>query len=211
MARALDSLEPFCVDCDVRWIKNQRKGSLGFSLYLDHVLNQSMNVINSQNINTLFTTPPLLQTLAERMNDEQRARIKGIHTGGLSLSNSSEPLLKTLFPNSVLLPGYGNSLLGVTFPFADDQLNVFQAGDEKRLFFQIGPLPEKYGDRQDLQNHVTNGKRGRIICHRLDQTFLLVNLVERDTAVATEVNGVRGLAAIKPLTMSVSDNQQGVY
>jgi hypothetical protein len=211
MARALGSLEPFSVDCDVRWIKKQKKGSLGFSLYLDHVLSQAMNIIGCQTITTLFTTPPLLQALGQRMTDEQRERIKGIHTGGLSLTTDDEPQLRALFPDAVILPGYGNSLFGVTFPLSCKGLDTFQAAYGDRLLLQLAPLPEHSDSEQDLQTHVTTGQRGRVICHCLDKSFLLINLVERDTAVASEINGARGLSAIEPLALSVSADQQGVY
>ena len=48
MARSLGSLEPFTVDCDVRWIKRQARGSIGFTLYMEHVIAQAMNIINQQ-------------------------------------------------------------------------------------------------------------------------------------------------------------------
>ena len=83
MARSLESLEPFSVDCDVRWIKRQAKGSMGFTLYMEHVLAQAMNIIGHQHIDTLFTTPPLLVALAGLMRAEDRQRIQGIHTGGI--------------------------------------------------------------------------------------------------------------------------------
>lgn len=213
MARAVGSLEPFSVDCDVRWIKRQAPGSLGFKLYMDHVLSQAMNVINHQQIDTLFTTPPLLLELARRMDEMQRVRIKGIHTGGMALTAESRPGLQQLFPSAVILPGYGNSLFGVTFPVFGEkgEEDVFVVGDDN-LWLQLAPVPTTSHEAQDLRKVVAPGERGRVILHRLDPTFLIINLPERDTAVAKAMaDGEMGLVAIAPLEFATPQNRQGVY
>ncbi|PLX47978.1 MAG: hypothetical protein C0613_12560 [Desulfobulbaceae bacterium] len=214
MARAVGSLEPFTVDCDVRWIKRQAPGSLGLNLYLDHVLGQAMNIINHQQIDSLFTTPPLLSALAERMSESQRRAIRGIHTGGLALTAEKRPALLAFFPNAVILPGFGNSLFGVTFPaipIASDEEDVFMVGDDS-LWLQLAPLPVTSEDEQELGRQVEPGQRGRIIVHRFDSTFLIVNLPERDTAIATPLaQGGTGLAGIAPLQFATPEDRQGVY
>ncbi len=213
MARAVGSLEPFTVDCDVRWIKRQAPGSLGFKLYLEHVLSQAMNVINHQQIDTLFTTPPLLTELGRRMNKDQRQRICGIHTGGMALSVGSRPALQQRFPQAVILPGYGNSLFGVSFPLftGDGGEDVFVPRDDS-LWLQLAPLPATSQARQDLCRLVPPGQRGRIILHRLDPTFLIINLPERDTAIARERgDGGQGLTDIAPLAFATPTDRQGVY
>jgi thienamycin biosynthesis protein ThnN len=212
MARSVGSLEPFSVDCDVRWIKKQQKESFGFTLYLDHVLNQATNIIRCQEIDTLFTTPPLLESMGQRMSEEERLRIRGIHTGGLSLTPENRPALVSLFPNAVILPGYGNSLFGVTFPVDCHELDTFFNGDGQRLLLQLAPLPGQPGEKQDLKGNVEPRERGRVICHCLDSSFLIINMVERDTALSIDLGqGERGLSAIEPLALVVTANQQGIY
>lgn len=214
MARAVGSLEPFTVDCDVRWIKRQAPGSLGLNLYLDHVLDQAMNIISHQQIDTLFTTPPLLAALAQRMPEIQRRAIRGIHTGGLALTTENRQVLLAFFPNAVILPGYGNSLFGVTFParrVAGNEEDIFMVGDNS-LWLQLAPLPVTSEDEQELGCEVEPGQRGRIIVHRFDPTFLIVNLPERDTAIATPLaQGGTGLAGIAPLQFATPEDRQGVY
>ena len=229
MARSLGCLEPFTVDCDVRWIKRQAKGSMGFSLYMDHVLAQAMNIIKQQQITTLFTTPPLLVSLAAAMSQEEREKILGIHTGGMHLDAETAVELKGLFPHAVILPGYGNSLFGVTFPVVWGSLqegdeegqpkvppgletdDVFQVKDPG-LWLQLAPIPESAQAPQDLRSHVDPGQRGRVIVHRFDPSFLLVNLCERDTAIAVVCpDGEVGLARIEPLDFATPQDRQGVY
>jgi thienamycin biosynthesis protein ThnN len=230
MARSLGSLEPFTVDCDVRWIKRQAKGSMGLKLYLDHVLAQAANIVSHQAVSTLFTTPPLLVALAEVMHPGQKEQILGIHTGGMNLEPQTALELQGHFPNAVILPGYGNSLFGVTFPqvgggegsaaeagigmpstpemIKDD---VFQVQDSA-LWLQLAPIPENEQAPQDLITCVAPGQRGRVILHRLDPSFLILNLAERDTAVAVAcADGKMGLACIAPLQFATPLDRQGVY
>ena len=230
MARSLGSLEPFTVDCDVRWIKRQAKGSMGLKLYLDHVLAQATNIISQQEISTLFTTPPLLVALAEVMRPDQKERILGIHTGGMNLEPQTALELQAHFPHAVILPGYGNSLFGVTFPQISAgrgseseaesrtpeppermQEDVFLVQDSA-LWLQLAPIPENAQTAQDLITCVAPGQRGRVILHRLDPSFLILNLAERDTAVAVAcANGEMGLARIAPLQFATPLDRQGVY
>ena len=231
MARSLGSLEPFTVDCDVRWIKRQAKGSLGLKLYMDHVLAQAANIISHQEIDTLFTTPPLLVELARIMNPAQKERIRGIHTGGMNLDLQTAMELRGHFPNAVILPGYGNSLFGVTFPITKngresggpkmaqkqpmsgqrDDEDVFQVQDPA-LWLQLAPIPQDEHASQDLTTCVTPGERGRVILHRLDASFLILNLPERDTALAVScTDGEPGLSGIAPLQFATPLDRQGVY
>ncbi|MCX5864119.1 MAG: hypothetical protein NTW42_03475 [Deltaproteobacteria bacterium] len=217
MARSLGSLEPFSVDCDVRWIKRQAPGSLGFSLYLDHVLDQAMNVIRAQNIEVLLITPPLLLALADRMTAEERERIHGIHLAGMALTVAdSETIRHQLFPQAVVLPGYGNSLLGVLFehtPPASGQPPTYVL-DDPALWLQLVDFQEDKPTAADLATTLKPGQRGRVVAHRLDASFLLLNMVERDTAcyaVPTNGEGCRAVTAVEPIRPLVSTKSEGVY
>ena len=218
MARSLGSLEPFSVDCDVRWIKRQAAGSLGFTLYLDHVLDQALNVIHSQAIEVLFITPPLLIALAARMSAEERNRIRGIHLGGMALTVAdSEAIRGQLFPQAVVLPGYGNSLVGVLFehePPAPGEPPTY-AVDDPALWLQLVPWqPQAPEQNPDLAAPLEPGRRGRVVAHRLDPSFLLLNLVERDTAcyAAPKGNGEGcAVTAVEPIRPLVSSKSEGVY
>lgn len=213
MARSLGSLEPFSVDCDVRWIKKQEPDSLGFTLYLDHVLDQAINIIGCQQIDTIFTTPILLTSLADRMSIEQRQRIRGVHTGGMAQDGELSARLKKLFSNAVILPGYGNSLFGVIFerhaPKPGEE-SVFFVQDPA-LWLQLVPLLSSADEVIDLQSVQPPNEPGRVILHRLDPSFLIINLVERDCACYTAGSNHRELMNVKPLPQLLPQNGQGVY
>ncbi|HIP38660.1 MAG TPA: hypothetical protein EYG88_04650 [Desulfocapsa sulfexigens] len=210
-ARATESLEPFSIDCDTRWIKQQQPDSMGHMLYMDHLLNQAMNIINQQEITVLFTTPPLLLALAERMSTEQRQRILGIHTGGMAQDTETGKKLALFFPSAVILPGYGNSLFGVAFEKeqAANKPSVFFVHDSA-LHLQLIPLPDNENDTPDLTKTVTEGERGRVMFHRFDKSFLLINMLERDTAIRVMKDGRQGLTEIGDLSFQQKNNG-GVY
>jgi len=210
-ARVTDSLEPFSIDCDVRWIKQQRPDSMGQRLYMDHLLGQAMNIVQQQEISVLFTTPPLLFALAERMNTQQRQRIVGIHTGGMAQDVESSNKLGELFPAAVILPGYGNSLFGVAFERQQvaRQPSVFFVHDQA-LHLKLIPLPEDEHAAPRLRESVAEGERGRVMFHRFDASFMLLNMLERDTAVRVVEDGREGLTAVEGLPLQV-EQRGGVY
>jgi len=210
-ARGTGSLEPFAIDCDVRWVKQQQVGSMGEVLYMDHLFHQALNIIGQQDITVLFTTPPLLLGLAERLNVTQRNRIRGIHTGGMSQDIETSKKLCKLFPSAVIVPGYGNSLFGVAFE-KEQKENVdstFFIQDPALHFFLI-PLPKDEDEKPRLTETVDVAQRGRVMFHRFDHSFLLLNMLERDTAIKGMVNGEQSLSHIEGLSYQKSSST-GVY
>lgn len=210
-ARGTDSLEPFAIDCDVRWVKQQQVGSMGHLLYMDHLFHQALNVIGQQEITVLFTTPPLLLGLAERMDVTQRNRIRGIHTGGMSQDTETSRKLHKLFPSAVIVPGYGNSLFGVTFEKEQkkDTDSTFFVQDPA-LYLSLIPLPKDEEEKPRLTETVDVGQRGRVMFHRFDHSFLLLNMLERDTAIKGMVNGEQSLSHVEGLSYQKSSST-GVY
>ena len=175
LAQRVDSPEPFSVDFDPRWARKLPHGSTASQRYAGHVVEQAMQVIKTQDIGVLFATPPVLSRLARVMSEPQRLKIRGVHYGGVALDPG---LLKTLqsesFSNAVHLSGYGNTLMGCC-----PELNVdtgrtptyFPLGD--RLIFET----------IDNSGRPTSfGERGRLRVTRLDETMLIVRLLERDHA-----------------------------
>ena len=211
-ARATGSLEPFAIDCDVRWIKQQQPQSMGYRLYMDHLISQAMNCINQQEITSLFTTPPLLLELGAEMSIGQRQRIHGIHTGGMSQDNETTGKLVALFPHAVILPGFGNSLCGVCFEREQQpgEPSVFYPSDPA-LDLRLIPLPVQEGEQPRLTEIVAEGERGRVMFHRFDQSFLLLNMLERDTAMRVVTHGREGFTDVQPVSFDQQKNMAGVY
>jgi thienamycin biosynthesis protein ThnN len=176
LAAAFGSPDPFAVDFDPRWAKKLPEGSFARGRYLGHVLEQAMRVIDAQDVGVLFTTPPVLDALASLMSPSQRRRVRGIHYGGLPISPRDLMRFQVeLFPSSVHLSGYGNTLFGCAMELstrAGRDLDYFPYG--ARLLFEV-----LGGDGAAARN----GESGQVHFTRLDETMLLARVRERDHAV----------------------------
>jgi phenylacetate-coenzyme A ligase PaaK-like adenylate-forming protein len=135
-----------------------------------------MLVIDTQEVSVLFTTPPVLDALAERMSSWQRARVRGIHYGGLPISPAEMQRFQVeRFPAAVHLSGYGNTLFGCAMELstrAGREIDYFPFGP--RLLFETV---------QDDGSATPQGEAGQARFTRLDETMLLVRMRERDHAL----------------------------
>jgi hypothetical protein len=215
LARQTGSADPFSVDFDPRWAKKLADGSLARRRYLDHVTEQSLDVLEREEIGVLFTTPPALAALTGRMTDRQREAIRGVHYGGVCVSAAELNEFRAAFPNAVHLAGYGNTLFGVLMEVADAErrhLDYFPLAN--RLRFHVvddGPgwPPETRG----------RGATGRVAFDRLDEGCLLVGVIERDEAerIAPSAealllgNGADGLRDPRPPAVLDAKLQTGLY
>ncbi len=207
-AQALESMDPFSVDVDPRWVRKLLADSLGRTRYLDHVLEQAMHLLDTQHIGVLFSTPPVLEALAKKLSDAQRHQIGGIHLGGMAASPEFwAHLTTTWFPNAVALSGYGNSLAGVC-----PQITPCVDG---------APVYVPFGKRIAFCMAQRDPGTPTTVCfHRLDRACFLPNVVEGDEAypvsvVSTEAGELgfhdRGLKNPRPLQQHRDTRQGGLY
>jgi hypothetical protein len=179
LARQTGSMDPFSVDFDPRWAKRLADGSLARQRYLEHVTEQALDVLRREEVRVLFTTPPALAALAQKMSDGQREAIRGVHYGGLSMTAATLNDFRAAFPEAVHLAGYGNTLFGVLMEVEDrprQALDYFPLG--RRLHFEVVAEPSPAWPPMPCRR----GERGRVLFHRLDESCLLVGVVERDEA-----------------------------
>src|SRR3984957_1687946 len=112
----------FCVDLDPRWVvKLIRQGRMSeLEMYKTHVIEQAVTLLNAgHDIKCMFTTPKLLESLAEELENRgtsvRESGITGIFAGGTEFTPQF-----TRFANEELLgegvymtPTYGNTLMGL--------------------------------------------------------------------------------------------------
>jgi hypothetical protein len=162
-AAAMNNHQPFTIDFDPRWFRKLPAGSMGRDRYVRHLFDQAADVLSSEHIEVLFTTPVMLRGLAEIMTDSQRMRIRGVHYGGMRVeSDLLRAAQQDWFPGAVHLAGYGNSLFGVCMEAGGDPSRALR-------YFPHG-----------LRHQVRIAANGRVWMHRLDPTVLIANLAERD-------------------------------
>jgi thienamycin biosynthesis protein ThnN len=184
LARQTGSMDPFSIDFDPRWAKRLADGSTARQRYLDHVTTQALDVLRREQVGVLFITPPALAALAARLSDSQREAIRGIHYGGMSLTPEMINDFRAAFPRAVHLAGYGNTLFGVVMEMADAHrlaMDYYPLDDRVRLHVVDWP-----DDGEALGNWppspCVQGRSGRVLFHRLDESCLLIGVLERDQA-----------------------------
>ena len=183
-ATAQDAPEPFTVDFDPRWAKKLPEGSFALTRYRAHIQEQALRILHTQNIGVIFSTPPVLDGLGEQLDEKRRAAIRGIHFGGMAVGPDLLRHLRELFPNAIQLSGYGNTLLGMVPQLRGapgEGLCYFPHGS--RLILRTVPLGDA-PDSERIGQTAATGQRGQLMAHRLDETQLIANLLERDTALA---------------------------
>ena len=183
LARQTGSMDPFSVDFDPRWAKRLVAGSVALQRYLDHVTNQAMDILEREEIGVLFSTPPALTALAQRMRDSQREAIRGVHYGGVSMTAAELNQFRATFPKAVHLSGYGNTLFGVVMEVADGprrSLDYFPRGD--RVRFEIVRTANEGEEQEWPPCPCPRGQTGLVLFHRFDESCLLVGVLERDEA-----------------------------
>lgn len=184
LARQTGSMDPFSVDFDPRWAKKLAEGSLARRRYLEHVTAQALEILRREEVGVLFITPPALAALTERLSDREREAIHGVHYGGMSLTAETVNEFRAAYPNAVHLAGYGNTLFGVVMEVSDvPRRNIDYYPLAERIQFHIVEwTDEAESSAAWPPRRVERGQVGRVLFHRLDESCLLVGVVERDEA-----------------------------
>ncbi|MFT5207157.1 MAG: thienamycin biosynthesis protein ThnN [Candidatus Omnitrophota bacterium] len=211
IARALTHIDPFCVDFDPRWFRKLAEGSVPRKRYLEHVLEQSMQHIEIQVVDALFTTPTIISLLGNAMIEVDRQKIKAIYLGGMTIENNVLKIMKQQFKNTVILAGFGNSLCGVCD--ADIDLRYHEGHIDYKVpsnRLHIKLINDMSGEPdQHALNQCTNpGERGRLVFHRLDESMFLPNVCENDTAL---VNRDGYITDPRPLMNRGIKIEAGIY
>ncbi|OOP56432.1 MAG: hypothetical protein AYP45_09115 [Candidatus Brocadia carolinensis] len=186
VAQSMGSMDPFSIDMDPRWVKKLKPDSLGFKRYISHILDQALDILNRQHIEVIYSTPPLLLRLAEMMPTEQRMQIRGIHYGGVAIEPEQlKQFRNELFPNAVHIAGYGNTLFGLCMEIEESiegNLDYYPPGP--RMAVQVVSTKDcTQPDKNRLAQVVQYGEKGQVVCHRLDISFFIPNMFERDEAI----------------------------
>jgi hypothetical protein len=139
----------------------------------------------------------------------------------MSLTPEAVNHFRAAFPNAVHLAGYGNTLFGVVMEVADKprrSVDYFPLGDRLQLHVVQGSNDEEIA-RTWPPRAVEQGECGRVVFHRLDDSCLLVGVVERDQAKRIAASraaralggGADGLRNPRPAPPLAGRLQLGLY
>jgi phenylacetate-coenzyme A ligase PaaK-like adenylate-forming protein len=198
----------FFVDLDPRWVNRLVRDRKHHELeaYKEHVINQAMKILRAHDsIHCLFTTPKLLDALAQRAPID-RLGITGIFCGGTEMTAQFNRFVREeLAPGAAFVPTYGNTLMGLACP------KPFDPADGYAITY-YPPAPRavfEIVDPDEPEKTVPYGATGRVMLTTLTREFFMPRFLERDEGEraapcdAFPWDGVANLRLLSSLQTSV--------
>jgi hypothetical protein len=205
----------YFVDLDPRWVRRclaeGRKDE--FRRYIDHILDQVKDVLASQDIRLMSSTPRILETIAGR-DDVYRLvteKIQGMIWGGTSMDAETLRLFEEeVFPGARLAGAYGNTMMGVA------PQRTRRPGDPAPCIFRpFYPYTlVDLVDPDEPTRRVADGEQGRVVVTALTRDHFTPPTLERDLAVRRpSVDGFPGieLSDVRPYESASTTVVEGVY
>jgi phenylacetate-coenzyme A ligase PaaK-like adenylate-forming protein len=172
------------VDLDPRWVKKiaARPGHLNaaseVSAYIDHVIEQAVFVLQTQDVANLHTTPPLLEAIARNNTvvDMINQKIRYVLLSGAHVDRDTFDLLREIFPNTMITMVFGSTMIlsqAVTRTNGDGSF-IFDPRTPYVVFSVIDP---------EIGKEVPYGQRGQVVMHHISKGMFIPNNLERDSAI----------------------------
>ena len=203
----------YFVDLDPRWVKRliatQQLDQA--RAYMDHVVEQALTILKHRKVSALFTTPKLLEALAER-RDLVKAGIKGVFCGGTTMDKQyARFLMEEVCEGGKIgfVPTYGNTLMGLARhrPFGpENDYSITYHAPQPRAVLRVV-------DTQSA-NPVEYNNWGRVELTTLTKEFFMPRFLERDEAIRREPWEEApwdGVAEIRPFGAMEKKIVEGVY
>ena len=203
----------YFVDLDPRWVKRliANKQFDQARAYMDHVVDQALTILKHRKVSALFTTPKLLEALAER-KDLIKAGIKGVFCGGTTMDKQyARFLVEEVCEGGRIgfVPTYGNTLMGLArhHPFGpeNDFSIAYYAPQPRAVLRVINP---------DSSVPVDYDTWGRVELTTLTKEFFMPRFLERDEALRRkpwEEAPWDGVAEVRPFGAMEKNIVEGVY
>ena len=208
----------FSVDLDPRWvIKLIRKGwTEHLKAYQDHVVDQALTVLSaSHDIRCLFSTPKLIEALANRLeaggSSIKETGITGIFAGGTEFTPqwnrfAQEELLDGVY----MTPTYGNTLMGLAASppsGAEEGYKITYYAPQPRAVLQVV-------DPDEPHEVVAYGETGRVMLTTLTKEFFVPRFLERDEGereLPCRLYPWDGVSGVRPFSQLATGTTVGVY
>ncbi len=203
----------YFVDLDPRFVKKviSNKQFDVARAYMDHVVDQGVTLLKNRKIAGLFTTPKLLEALAEKVNLYE-AGIRGVFCGGTTMAPQYVRFIveEVLEGRIGFYPTYGNTLMGLaaSVPLQpEDKFSITYYAPQPRAVLRIV---------DPNQTNVTKGygEWGRVELTTLTKEFFMPRFLERDEAIRREPRppyAWDGVAEVRPFGAMEKNIVEGVY
>ncbi len=201
------------IDIDPRWVKKiaARNAATEVAAYIDHVIEQAVFVLQTQNVANMHTTPPLLEAIArnDRVVDMVNEKIRYLLLSGAHVDPDTLHLLRDIFPETVITMAFGSTMVlsqAVTRLADDSETFVFDPRSPYVVFWVVDP---------DTGEPVPYGELGQVVMNHISKGMFIPNNLERDMAIrmpgpATQVGD--SVSAVRPVSIFEGEAViEGVY
>ncbi len=168
------------IDIDPRWVKKlaARNAASEVAAYVDHVVEQAVFVLQTQDVANLHATPPLLAAIArdDSVVDLVNAKIRYLLLSGAHVDADTLDLLRDIFPNTTIAMAFGSTMVlsqAVTRTTDGDSF-VFDPRTPYVVFWVIDPATGE---------QVPYGQRGQVVMNHISKGMFIPNNLERDEAI----------------------------
>ena len=209
----------FCVDLDPRWvIKLLKAGKMDeLGRYKAHVIEQAVTLLNAgHDIRCMFTTPKLLEALAEELGDRgtsiRELGITGIFAGGTEFTPQFTrfAMEELLGPGVYMTPTYGNTLMGLACSkpvTAESAYKISYYAPQPRAVIEVVSF-------DDCNKVVDYGRTGRVRLTTLTRETFIPGFLERDEGEREppyEKYPWDGISGVRPFRQLGATAVVGVY
>jgi len=209
----------FCVDLDPRWVIKLIKWGETEALdeYKAHVIDQAITVLGAgHDIKCMFTTPKLLEALAEELENRgtsvAECGITGIFAGGTEFTPQYTrfAMEELLGPTVYLTPTYGNTLMGLACSkpvTPDDGYKIAYYAPQPRAVIEV----VEFNDRDLVVDY---GETGRVRLTTLTRETFIPGFLERDEGEREKPCDKYpwdGVSGVRPFRKLAATTTVGVY
>ncbi len=210
----------FCVDLDPRWVvrllKDRRIDEV--NRYKEHCIDQALTVLKAgHDVKCMFTTPKLLEALAQALEKQGRTikdtGITGIFSGGTEFTPQfTRFAVEELLDNGevYMTPTYGNTLMGLACskPVGpEDGYKISYYAPQPRAAVQVVKF-------DDYDKVVDYGQTGRVLLTTLTKEFFMPRFPERDEGEREPPYAKYpwdGVSGVRPFHEIAATTTVGVY
>jgi phenylacetate-coenzyme A ligase PaaK-like adenylate-forming protein len=203
----------YFIDLDPRWVKKliTNKQFDQAKAYMEHVVDQAATILKHRKVSGLFTTPKLLEALAERV-DIWDAGIRGVFCGGTTmLPQYVRFIVEEVLENRIgFYPTYGNTLMGLaaSVPLTPaDQYSITYYAPQPRAILRVV-------EPENTEKTVEYDSWGRVELTTLTREFFMPRFLERDEAIRRKPRDQYawdGVAEVRPFGAMQKTIVEGVY
>jgi acyl-coenzyme A synthetase/AMP-(fatty) acid ligase len=172
----------FTIDLDPRWVKKSiaEGRPAEAERYAAHVIAQCADVLTTQRVGVLWTTPPILERIAasEELTELINEKVGAIIWSGAHMDPDTRRIFMTeVFPDVALCGWYGSTtILGASVERARSDVT------DACVFDPFGPYVSFRVVEAGTGQTVPYGERGQVVMNHVSECLLLPGNLERDMA-----------------------------